>query len=45
VSALDLLTAAARQARVMDDVVHRPWPLPDEPWVQAHTWESLLFAH
>jgi hypothetical protein len=45
VSALDFLTSAARQARVMDDVAHRPWPVPDEPWVQAQTWESLLFAH
>jgi uncharacterized protein len=24
---------------------HRPWPLPDGPWVMAQTWESLLFAH
>jgi uncharacterized protein len=45
VGAHDFLTAAARQARVMDDVGHRPWPVPDDPWVQAHTWESLLFAH
>jgi len=24
---------------------HRPWPLPDGPWLQAQTWEDLLFAH
>jgi uncharacterized protein YqjF (DUF2071 family) len=24
---------------------HRPWPLPDEPWVMAQRWEHLLFAH
>jgi len=29
----------------MDDAAHRPWPLPDEPWAQAQTWEDLLFAH
>jgi uncharacterized protein YqjF (DUF2071 family) len=45
VTSFDFLTAAARQAQVMDDTDHRPWPLPDEPWVQAQTWEDLLFAH
>jgi hypothetical protein len=45
VSSLDFLTAAARQAQVMDDVSHRAWPVPDDPWVQAQTWEDLLFAH
>jgi uncharacterized protein YqjF (DUF2071 family) len=45
VSSLDFLTAAARQAAVMNDVGHRPWPVPDDPWVQAQTWEDLLFAH
>lgn len=44
-SSLDFLTAAARQAAVMNDVGHRPWPVPDDPWVQAQTWEDLLFAH
>jgi len=45
VSALDFLGAAARQAAVMNEVGHRPWPVPDEPWVQAQTWDDLLFAH
>ena len=27
------------------DVSHRPWPVPDEPWVMAQTWNDLLFAH
>jgi uncharacterized protein len=45
VSSFDFLTAAARQAQVLDDVAHRPWPLPDEPWAQAQTWDDLLFAH
>jgi uncharacterized protein len=30
---------------VLDETAHRPWPLPAEPWVQAQTWEQLLFAH
>jgi uncharacterized protein YqjF (DUF2071 family) len=24
---------------------HRPWPLPDEPWMMGQTWRDLLFAH
>src|SRR3712207_6973329 len=24
---------------------HRPWPVPDRPWVMAQSWERLLFAH
>lgn len=24
---------------------HRPWPLPQLPWVMAQRWEDLLFAH
>src|SRR5690349_15164289 len=28
-----------------DDVTHRPWPLPAEPWIMAQRWSDLLFAH
>jgi uncharacterized protein YqjF (DUF2071 family) len=45
VSSLDFLGAAARQASVLNEIGHRPWPLPDRPWTQAQTWEDLLFAH
>ncbi|MDJ0974026.1 MAG: DUF2071 domain-containing protein [Planctomycetota bacterium] len=24
---------------------HRPWPLPQSPWILAQTWEQLLFLH
>ena len=24
---------------------HRPWPLPEPPWLMTQTWEDLLFAH
>ena len=44
-TSFDFLGAAARQAGVMEDVAHRPWPTPDEPWVQAQTWEDLAFLH
>jgi uncharacterized protein YqjF (DUF2071 family) len=33
------------QQRTLDEVGHRPWPLPDWPWVQGQTWCDLLFAH
>jgi uncharacterized protein YqjF (DUF2071 family) len=24
---------------------HRPWPLPNKPWIMEQTWLDLLFAH
>jgi uncharacterized protein YqjF (DUF2071 family) len=24
---------------------HRPWPLPDKPWIMTQSWHDLLFAH
>ena len=29
----------------MREAAHRPYPLPDEPWVMGQSWERLLFAH
>jgi uncharacterized protein YqjF (DUF2071 family) len=29
----------------LQDVAHRPWPLPAGPWVMAQSWHDLLFAH
>ena len=37
--------AARRQARALEEIEHRPWDLPDRPWVMGQTWERLLFAH
>lgn len=31
--------------RILDDVSHRPWPLPSQPWIMTQTWHDLLFAH
>jgi uncharacterized protein YqjF (DUF2071 family) len=39
------LAAAARQPRVLAETGHRPWPVPDRPWLMAQTWADLLFAH
>jgi uncharacterized protein YqjF (DUF2071 family) len=30
---------------LLDDVAHRPWPLPDRPWIMTQSWHDLLFAH
>jgi len=33
-------------ARKISEVhVHRPWPLPSQPWVLAQRWRDRLFAH
>ena len=30
---------------IVQDVAHRPWPIPNRPWVMTQTWHDLLFAH
>jgi uncharacterized protein len=39
------LDAANRQARSLEHLEHRPWPLPRRGWTMGQTWEDLLFAH
>jgi uncharacterized protein YqjF (DUF2071 family) len=34
-----------RQAEVLRETGHRPWSLPEEPWLMGQTWKDLLFAH
>jgi len=31
--------------RILDDVSHRPWPVPSGPWFMTQSWHDLLFAH
>jgi uncharacterized protein len=31
--------------RVLEESAHRPWPIPDRPWIMTQTWNDLLFAH
>ena len=40
-----MANAIALQRRTLEELSHRPWPLPDSPWVQGQTWRNLLFAH
>jgi uncharacterized protein YqjF (DUF2071 family) len=30
---------------ILNEVSHRPWPMPQSPWVMTQTWHELLFAH
>src|SRR5256885_1485545 len=30
---------------ILNDTAHRPWPMPQTPWVMTQTWNDLLFAH
>jgi uncharacterized protein YqjF (DUF2071 family) len=30
---------------IVDHVSHRPWPMPDRPWLMTQSWHDLLFAH
>jgi uncharacterized protein YqjF (DUF2071 family) len=39
------LDAATRQARTLDRVDHRPWPVPAGGWSVGETREDVLFAH
>jgi uncharacterized protein YqjF (DUF2071 family) len=37
--------SVARQARSLERLGHRPWPVPSRGWTMGQTWEDLLFAH
>src|SRR5206468_4270102 len=30
---------------ILTETAHRPWPMPQSPWVMTQTWNDLLFAH
>jgi uncharacterized protein len=34
-----------KPAEILRQKAHRPWPLPQGPWVMRQTWDRLLFAH
>jgi uncharacterized protein len=31
--------------QILSTTEHRPWPLPNGPWVMTQRWNDLLFAH
>ena len=30
---------------IINQVAHRPWPVPAAPWLMTQSWHNLLFAH
>ena len=30
---------------IVESTAHRPWPMPDTPWIMTQSWNDLLFAH
>jgi len=30
---------------IVESTAHRPWPIPDTPWLMTQSWNDLLFAH
>ena len=30
---------------IVTRTAHRPWPMPQTPWLMTQTWRWLLFAH
>lgn len=30
---------------ILTETAHRPWPMPESPWLMTQTWHDLLFAH
>jgi uncharacterized protein YqjF (DUF2071 family) len=30
---------------ILQEVAHRPWPVPERAWLMTQTWHDLLFAH
>lgn len=30
---------------IIDQTAHRPWPVPNGPWLMTQSWHNLLFAH
>lgn len=30
---------------ILEEVVHRPYPMPRGPWIMQQSWHDLLFAH
>jgi uncharacterized protein len=44
-SLVDAVEAPTRQRASLEVTEHRPWPLPERPWLMGQTWEDLLFVH
>jgi uncharacterized protein YqjF (DUF2071 family) len=38
-------SAVSDTGQILEHVGHRPWPLPDDPWILKQAWNDLMFAH
>lgn len=38
-------TVSGFDRSIVERTAHRPWPMPQAPWLMTQTWNSLLFAH
>jgi uncharacterized protein len=46
IASLPLVAKDARRQRdSLEETAHRPWPVPEVPWMLAQTWHDLMFAH
>ena len=32
-------------SEIVNEIAHRPWPLPGGPWIMTQSWHDVLFAH
>ena len=39
------LGCSTMTSHILDQTTHRPWPLPQTPWLLFMRWHDLLFAH
>ena len=39
------MASAARIEKIIGGAEHRPYPLPDGPWILGMSWHDLLFMH
>lgn len=39
------MSAALSEIELLNQQDHRPWPVPQRPWIMEQVWRDLLFAH
>jgi len=40
-----IISFVAMPLSLLHATAHRPWPLPERPWIVSQRWQDLLFAH
>jgi uncharacterized protein len=44
-SCVSTVQSPAFKDEILHETAHRPWPMPNRPWIMRQTWHDLLFAH